>query len=102
MEVARAVEVLADLQRRGEVGGEAGIAVEIVVDHRLIDPGEAVAVDGVAAGEGVGLVQALVEVDHEGDVAPDRRAHRVQRRQIVGQPLAPEPELEPGEAALPA
>ena len=47
--LARTVEVLADLQRRLQFGREPGIAVEIVVDDRLLDPGQPVVVDHVAA-----------------------------------------------------
>ena len=83
VQLARAVEVLADLDRRLQLGGELGIAVEIVVDDRLLDPGEAKIVDRVAALQGLGEVQALVEVDHQVHVVADRLADGVDRREIV-------------------
>ena len=49
MHLARAVEVLPDLQRGLQFGCEPHIAVEIVVDDRLLDPGQPVVVDHVAA-----------------------------------------------------
>ena len=40
VEVAGTVEILADLDRRLELGGKLRVAVEIVVDDRLLDPGQ--------------------------------------------------------------
>jgi hypothetical protein len=62
--VAGAVEVLADLQRRFQLAGQLGIAVEVVVDDRLLDPGEATIVDQVATLQRLGKAEALIEVDH--------------------------------------
>ena len=55
----------ADLDRRFQLCGELGIAVEIVVDDRLFDPVEAKIVDGVAALQRFAQMQTLVEVDHQ-------------------------------------
>ena len=48
----------------------------------------------------VAEAQALIEIDHQLDVVADGRAHGVDRREIVGQPVAAEPQLQPVEAAL--
>ena len=77
-----AVEILADLQRRFEFGSELGVAIEVVVDNRLLDPRQSEIVDHVAAKEGVGQVEPLVEVGHQLQVA-DRVAHGCNRRQIL-------------------
>src|SRR3984885_14271259 len=46
--VARAVEIFAYLDRRLQFGGEPGAAVEIVVEHRFLDPDKAKIVNHVA------------------------------------------------------
>jgi hypothetical protein len=61
VQVARAVEILADLQRCAQLGGKLGVAVEIVVDDGLLDPGQAQVVDLVAALQRIGQIEALQE-----------------------------------------
>ena len=76
------------------------MAVEIVIGQRLLDPGEAEAVDHRAPLQRLGAGQALVEVDHELHVRADRLPHGVDRRHVVRRPLAAQAQLEAGEAAL--
>ena len=87
---ARPVEILADLDRRLELGGEAGIALEIVVDDRLLDPGEAEIVDRVAPFQCLAEVKSLVEIDHQPDLAPDGSADGLNCRKVVGDTIAAE------------
>ena len=100
VQLARPVEVLADLQRRLQLGGEPGVAVEIVVDDRLLDPVEAQVVDHVAAVQRLGEIQALIEIDHQLDVIADRLADGVDASRGHREAFAAEPQLEPGETTL--
>ena len=54
----------------------------------------------MAALQGLGQVEALVEVDHQLHVVADGLAHGVERGEIVAEPLAAEPQLQAGEAAF--
>ena len=38
--VARPIKILADLQRRFERRRQLGVAGEVIIDHRLLDPGQ--------------------------------------------------------------
>jgi hypothetical protein len=93
VEVAGTVEVLADLKRCFELRGKLGEAVEVVVYDRLLDPGEAVIVDGVAALQGLAHVEALVEIDHQVHVVADGFPDGSQGRQVVAQPVATQSQL---------
>ena len=54
----------------------------------------------MAALQRLAQMQALIEVDHDGHVVADGLAHRVVRRQIVGDAVAPHAQLQAPEAAL--
>jgi len=49
VERARPVEVLADLHRRLQIGGEPRVAFEVVIDNWLLDPGETEMINRMAA-----------------------------------------------------
>jgi hypothetical protein len=89
--VARAVEIFADLDWRLQLGGEPGGAVEIVVEDRFLDPDKAEIIDHVAAPQGVGEIEGLVEIDHEVDIVADRFPHRLYRREVVARIGAAQP-----------
>ena len=95
VQIARPVEILADLQGRFEFPGELGAAVEIVVDDRFFQPGEAQIVEHVAPAQGLRHVEALVEIDHQVHVIADRPANRIDRGEVV-------PWIVPAEAQLQA
>ena len=100
MQIARAVEILADLDRRLQFRRKLRIAVEIVVDDRLLDPGETQIVDHVTALERVGEIKTLVEIGHQFHVVTDGRPDGFDRGEIIARGIATEPQLQPGEAAL--
>ena len=91
MNVARAVEIFAYLDRRLQFGGEPGAAVEIVVEDRFLDPDKAMIVNHVAAPQGVGEIEGLVEIDHQVDIVADRIPHRLYGREVVARIGAAQP-----------
>ena len=100
LQIARTIEIFADLNRRLQFGGELRITIEIVVDDRLLDPVQAKIVDHVAALQRLANVQALIEIRHQMHVVAHGSANGCYRGQIVADPLATEPQFEPGEAAF--
>src|SRR5580704_1649178 len=80
--VARAVGIFAYLDRRLQFGGEPGAAVEIV-EHRFLDPDQAMIVNHVAAPQVVGEIEGLVEIDHQVDILANRVPHRPYGREVV-------------------
>ena len=92
--------VLADLDRRGELGRQPRLRVVVVVGDRLLDPGEAQAVDGAAGVERAGGGQALVEVARDQHVGSDGRAHRPVGCNLVRRMLAAHAQLDVREAAV--
>jgi hypothetical protein len=62
---ARAREVLADLHRRRDRGGQLRAARVIVVAQRLLDPVQPFAVERAAALQRLGRAQRLVVIGHE-------------------------------------
>src|SRR5262249_25543793 len=95
VERARPVEVLAELHRRHELAGQPGIALEVVVDDRLLEPVEALVVQRVAAKERIAEREPLIEVDHQLDLLAGGLAHRSNRGEIVRETLPSETQLEP-------
>jgi hypothetical protein len=53
MQLAATIEVLTHLDRRLEIGREPGVAVEVVIDDRFLDPRQTQIVDHMAALQGV-------------------------------------------------
>jgi hypothetical protein len=70
------------------------------MDQGLLDPGKPEPIQCVAAGKRFGQVQALVEVDHQRHVVAHRLPHRRHRREVVGEPLSPQPQFQRLEPAL--
>jgi hypothetical protein len=99
--VARAVEVFADLDRRFQFGGELGAAIKIVVEDWFLNPGEAMIIDHVAAPQGVGKIEGLVEIDHQVDFVADRIPHRLHGRDVVAWIGAAQPNLQGSETSAP-
>src|SRR3984885_2978552 len=97
--VARAVEIFAYLDRRLQFGGEPGAAVEIVVEDRFLDPAQAMIVNHVAAPQGVGEIEGLVEIDHQVDILADRIPHRLYGREVVACICADQPKLHGSESS---
>src|ERR1700733_10627753 len=96
-----AVEIFAYLDRRLQFGGEPGEAVEIIVEDRLLDPDQAMIVNHVAAPQGVGEIEGLVEIDHQVDIIADRVPHRLYRCEIVAWIGTAQPKLQGSESAAP-
>ena len=48
VQIAGAIEIFADLNRRLKIGGQLCITVEIVIDDRLFDPAEAQPINHLA------------------------------------------------------
>src|ERR1700735_3620215 len=99
--VARAVEIFAYLDRRLQFGGEPGAAVEIVVKDRFLDPAQAMIVNHVAAPQGVGEIEGLVEIDHQVDIVADRIPYRLYGREVVACICAAQPKLHGSESSVP-
>src|ERR1700751_4569259 len=55
--VARAIEIFADLDRRLQFGGPPGAAIKIVVADWFLDPGKPMIIDHLAAPQGVGEIE---------------------------------------------
>ena len=100
VQVARAVEVLADLDRRLQVGGEPRIAVEIVVDHRLLDPGQAGASSAWQRSSASARSRPWLKSTIRAMSSPTAPRTASKAAMSSRDPLASEPQLEPGEAAL--
>ena len=101
MNVARPVEIFADLDRRLQFGGEPGAAIKIVVEDWFLDPDQAMIVDHVAAPQGVGEIEGLVEIDHQVDIVADRIPHRLYGRNVVPWIGAAQPKLQGSESSAP-
>src|SRR6185295_167581 len=71
-----------------------GVAVEVVVDDRLLDPGKTEVVDGMSALQSFGEIEPLVEVHHQIDVAAYGLSDRDDGCQVLSQAIAPEAKLE--------
>jgi hypothetical protein len=97
VQLAWAVDVLPDLDRRPDLGGELRQAVDVVVDQRFLDPGQAEVVEGVAPAQRFPEVQALVEVGHDRDLVAHGVADGLDRGEVAGQFGAAEPHLDRGE-----
>src|SRR5580704_8012513 len=95
--VARAVKISAYLDRRLQFGSEPDAAVEIVVEDRFLDPDQAMIVNHVAAPQGVGEIEGLVEIDHQVDIVADRVPHCLYGREVVTWIGAAQPKLEGSE-----
>src|SRR3984885_4495655 len=99
--VARAVDIFAYLDRCLQFGGEPGAAVEIVVKDRFLDPDQAMTVNHVAAPQGVGEIEGLVEIDHQVDILADRIPHRLYGREVFAWIGAAQPKLQGSESSAP-
>ena len=73
---------------------------EVVVHDRFLEPGEPTVVQRVTPCECLGLVQPLVEVDHQVHLVANRVSHGVKRREIVPEPCPSQTQLQPGKATL--
>src|SRR5258705_6417713 len=100
MQCARSVEILPELHGGRQLPGELGVACEIVIDNRFLEPGEALPVERVTAVQRVAETEALIEIHHQLDIRTGRAAHRLYRREIVSQSVAAQPQLEGLEAAF--
>src|SRR5262245_59508746 len=94
MEIAWAIEVLADLDRRVQLGSELRMAVEVGVDDRLFNPVQAELIDPMAPAQRFSQIQTLVEIDHQVHIFANRLAHGGYRRHIVAKLVASEPKLQ--------
>src|SRR5262245_16988470 len=88
---ARAVEIFAELYRRRQFACELGVAGQIVVRDRLLEPEEVLLVERVTAMQRVAETQSLIEIDHQFDVCSNSAANGPDGREVVFEPLAPEP-----------
>src|SRR5215470_6191327 len=53
----RTIEILTDLNWRFQLGSQLGVAIEVVIDDRLLDPGEAMTVDHMTARKCLGQIE---------------------------------------------
>src|SRR5712691_4080635 len=100
MQCARPVEILPELHGCRQLPGELGVACEIVISNRFLEPVEALPVERVTAVQCIAETEALIEIYHQLDIGADRSAHSLYRREIVSQSVAAQPELEALEAAF--
>ncbi len=77
VEFTRTIEIFTDLHWRFQLSGQLGITVQIVIDNRLLDPGEALIVNHVTALKGFGEVEPLIEIDHQVHIVPHRSTNGV-------------------------
>src|ERR1700758_134349 len=99
--IARTIEILADLDRRLQFGGKPGAAIQIVVEDRFLDPDKAMIIDHVAAPQGVAEIEGLVEIDHQIDIVADRIPHRLYGRDVVACVGSAQPKLHSSESSAP-
>jgi hypothetical protein len=85
VERPRPVEILADLDGRLQIRGQPRVALEVVVDNGLLDPGEAEIIDRVAPFQRLAEVKSLVEIDHQAHFGPHRVTYSLDRCEIVGE-----------------
>ena len=90
----RVHQVLAGLDGRGRRGRDARVALVVVVAHRLLDPVEPLAVEGPRPAERLVDGQPLVEVAHQRGPVADPLLHRAHRGQVLGEVVAPHPQLD--------
>ena len=95
-----AVEVLADLQRHLARRRNSGIAGQIVVADRLLEPGGSLRRECRSAQHGVLDRQRLIVIDHHLDARTQPLAHRLQSRQVLVQRRITESQFDRFEAAL--
>jgi hypothetical protein len=87
-QIARPIEILAELDRRSELARQLGIARQIVVNDRLLEPVQVLAVERMATDERIAQRQALVEIHHQFDLFAGTLAHLPDRRHVVVQTIA--------------
>ena len=78
-----AVKVLADLDRRAQRVRDAGAALIIIVADRLLDPGQALVVEHLAAADRFRHRQRLIVVAHQRHLVADGFAHRAHDGEIL-------------------
>src|SRR5258705_6456673 len=100
MQCARPVEILPELHGCRQLPGELGVACEIVISNRFLEPVEALPVERMTAVQCIAETEALVEIHHQLDIRAGRGAHRLYRREIVSQSVAAQAQLEGREAAF--
>jgi len=93
VERAWSVEILTELDRRLQIGGQPRVTLEVVLDDGLLDPGEAEIIDRVASFQRLAKVKSLVEIDHQAHLAPDTLSDGLDRRDIIGNTLTAETQL---------
>ena len=99
--VARAVEIFAYLDRRLQFGGEPRAAVEIVVEDRFLNSDKAKIVNHVAAPQRLGEIEGLVGINHQVDIVADSIPHRLYGREVVAWIGAAQPKLQGSESSSP-
>src|SRR4029077_19857290 len=100
MHGTRTVEVLAELHRCRQLSRELRVASKIGVRDRLLEPIKILVIESMATVQGVAKGDALIKVDHQFDVQPDRRSNDVYCSEVVCQPLSAQAQLEPSEATF--
>src|SRR6476646_2826892 len=100
MQCARPVEILPELQRCRQFAAELGVACEIVINNRLLEPVQALPVERVTAMQGIAETETLIEVHHQLDIRAGRAAHGLYRGEIVDQSVAAQAQLEALETAV--
>ena len=97
---ARAVEVLAEHDRGGQVGGEPGVAVQVVIAQRLLDPGQPLRVERPAALQRLAEAEPLVIVRHQRHLLAHRGPDPADRGDVVAAASPADPDLQRRESAL--
>src|SRR5262245_38179166 len=85
IQYARAVVVLPELNGRPQLASELDVTRKVVVDNRLLEPEEALIIEGVAALQGVTQPQPLIEITHQLDSLAHRFTDGRNGRQIIGE-----------------
>jgi hypothetical protein len=96
----RAVEILPEHDRGGQVGGQPCVAVQVVVAQRLLDPAQALRVQRPAARQRLAQAEALVVVRDQRHVVAHHGPDPADGGEIIGRSVPADPDLQRGEPAL--
>jgi hypothetical protein len=97
---SRAVEVLPEHDRSGQVRGKPGVAVQVVIAQRLLDPAQALGVQRPAALQRLTQAETLVIVRDQRHLVPGRGPDPADRGDVVGRAVPADPDLQAREPAL--
>ena len=91
MESTGTIEVLTNLDGRTKIGREPPISLEVVIDDRLLDPGQPHVVNTLTSLLRLSKIEPLIEIHHEVHVLANHSPNRFDRRQVIRQPISSQP-----------